>query len=526
VAIDGTTTLTSLACPTKAQCTAVDVHGIAATFAPGSSAAPTVGAVDPQAAGVYAVACPSTTQCTAVDVAGDEVTFDPNSPRTPSRASIDPGRALYGLACPGATQCTAVDDLGSEVTFNPQSPGAPAARAIDSGLGLSGVACPTATQCTAVDVAGDEVTFNPGSPGTPRIARIDPDAAVSVTCPTATECSAVDAVGKEVSFNPQSPRGASPTLLDPSNQLNSIACRTATDCVAVDSAGQALEGDPRGTARWSVRQIAGGSPVAGVACPSPLECVAVDTGGYQFVGSSGPLPPVPGGISAPKIVGPPRAGHVLHETHGKWSGSATSFQYQWERCNAAGRRCASIRGATGQTYRLVARDAGRRIRVREWAFNITGPGSPATSAATAVVRPRIGVAASRPSLSGVAKRKPRLSFTLTAGRGERPVKSIVVRLPGFLNVSRGAAGLRHGIAIEARGRKLEFSAGIGGRTLTLKLRKSSMSVRVTIGSGLIATSAATVRRVRVRGLTSVTVLIVVRETAGARTQLRLRVPVS
>jgi hypothetical protein len=53
-----------------------------------------------------------------------------------------------------------------------------------------------------------------------------------------------------------------------------------------------------------------------------------------------------------------------------------------------------------------------------------------------------------------------------------------------------------------------------------------MSVRVTIGPNLIATSTAAARRARSRKLTSVTVLIVVTETRGAKTQLRPKVPVS
>jgi hypothetical protein len=526
VAIDGTTTLTGLACETASQCTAVDVYGIAATFAPGSSAPPTLGAIDTRSAGVYGVACPTAAQCTAVDIGGGEVTFDPNSPGTPTPVSVDPGRSLYGLACPVATQCTAVDDLGNEVTFNPQSPGAPAVKAIESGLGLSGVACPMATQCTATDVAGDEVTFNPESPGASRIARIDSNPAVAVTCPAATQCSAVDTVGREVLFDPRSPGGASTTTLDPTSQLNAIACRTPTDCVAVDSVGRAYEGDPRGVGRWSLQQIAGGSPVAAVACPSALECVAVDTSGYQFVGSSGPLPPVPRRISRPKIAGTPRAGRVLHESHGRWSGGATSFRYQWQRCNRAGRACASIPGATGQKYVLVARDAGRRIRVLESAFNISGAGPPAQSAATAMVRPRVAVAATRLSLSGVAERKPRLAFTVTAGPGEPPLDAIAVRLAGFLDVSQGNAALQQRIGVDARGRTLEFSAGITGHTLSLNLRKSSMSVRITIGAAVLATSAPVARRVRAHKLTSVTMLIVVTETRGAKTQLHVRVPVS
>lgn len=243
------------------------------------------------------------------------------------------------------------------------------------------------------------------------------------------------------------------------------------------------------------------------------------------MGSSGPLPPVPGRISPPKLAGTPRAGHVLRETHGKWSGGPTSFLYQWQRCNAAGRACAAIARATRQTYLLTARDAGHRIRVLESAFNITGTGPPAASVATRLVRPGVPVAATRLSLSGVGERKPSLTFTVTAGPGEPPLKSITLRLASFLDVSQANLALQRGIAVVARGRKLQFSAGITGRALALKLRKSSTSVRITIGPALISTSTSVARRVRERRLTHVTMLITVVETRGAHIQLRVKVPV-
>jgi hypothetical protein len=204
----------------------------------------------------------------------------------------------------------------------------------------------------------------------------------------------------------------------------------------------------------------------------------------------------------------------------------TSFGYQWLRCNTAGRACASIRGATARTYQLTARDAGHRIRVRESAFDITGAGPPATSAPTAVVHPRLAVTATRASLTGVADQRPKLAFTVAAGPGEPPLRAIVVRLAAFLDVSGGASGLRRGIIVVARGRKIPFAVGLKGRTLELKLRKSSTSIRVTIGPDLIATSRAVAMRARSRKLTHVTILIVATETRGIRTQLRPKIPVS
>ncbi len=43
--------------------------------------------------------------------------------------------------------------------------------------------------------------------------------------------------------------------------------------------------------------------------------------------------------------------YPLHAHHGEWSGGGDiSFTYQWRRCNAEGKSCANIEGATGEEY--------------------------------------------------------------------------------------------------------------------------------------------------------------------------------
>jgi hypothetical protein len=324
-----------------------------------------------------------------------------------------------------------------------------------------------------------------------------------------------------VTFDPHSLAAPFQTGVDGTSQLNAVACRTPTDCVAVDTVGQAVEGDPRGVGAWSVGQIAAGSSLAGLACPSALECVAVDPGGDAFVGSSGPLPPVPARISPPTISGTTKRGHTLSESRGSWSNGPTSFVYQWERCDAAGGTCAAIPGATGQTYLLALRDVGHKLRVSESASNITGTGTPSASAATALVRGLVPVAASHLSLSGVSRRKPKLAFTLTAGPGERPLKAVAVSLPSVVSVL--ATGLRHGIVVAVRGRKIRFSARARGRELTITLRRPAATVRITIGDELIAASKAVARRVRAHKLRTVTLVVITTETGGTRTRLQAKV---
>ncbi len=87
----------------------------------------------------------------------------------------------------------------------------------------------------------------------------------------------------------------------------------------------------------------------------------------------------------PVISGTPYNGHTLTTTNGTWTGSPTSYTYQWEDCNATGAECSSIAGVTAGEYTLTSADIGHTIRFVVVAHNASGPSTPAASAATAVV---------------------------------------------------------------------------------------------------------------------------------------------
>lgn len=87
----------------------------------------------------------------------------------------------------------------------------------------------------------------------------------------------------------------------------------------------------------------------------------------------------------PTITGTPRVGETLTAQNGTWTNSPTAFQYQWQRCAAAGLPCTNVAGATKKTYTLVQADAGRSMRVRVTAVNADGAAN-ARSAATEVVQ--------------------------------------------------------------------------------------------------------------------------------------------
>ena len=87
----------------------------------------------------------------------------------------------------------------------------------------------------------------------------------------------------------------------------------------------------------------------------------------------------------PTVQGTPMEDEVLRATGATWTGPGTITKtIYWQRCNTAGEGCATIPGATGETYRLTATDVGARIRVIETATN-QGGAAQSVSAVTAVV---------------------------------------------------------------------------------------------------------------------------------------------
>jgi hypothetical protein len=100
----------------------------------------------------------------------------------------------------------------------------------------------------------------------------------------------------------------------------------------------------------------------------------------------------PVNTTLPTISGPASVGQTLQVSAGAWTGvAANGFAYQWSRCNAGGSSCASISGATGQSYGVGQADLGTALRVTVTATNPTGSTN-ALSAALAIAAPIVQTA--------------------------------------------------------------------------------------------------------------------------------------
>src|SRR5581483_2485603 len=119
----------------------------------------------------------------------------------------------------------------------------------------------------------------------------------------------------------------------------------------------------------------------------------------------------PANTAIPTISGSNYPTQTLTATNGTWTGSPTSFAYQWRRCDSTGANCVNISGASNQTYVQQAADAGKTIRVVVTATN-AGGSTPAVSNQTPVVN-GIPSNTALPTISGTTAQ----GRTLTATNG-------------------------------------------------------------------------------------------------------------
>ena len=87
--------------------------------------------------------------------------------------------------------------------------------------------------------------------------------------------------------------------------------------------------------------------------------------------SSSGTPPL--NLAPPLLGGSAEVSKSLNvDSTGTWSGNPTGYAYHWKRCDPAGSACATIAGATGQSYAVGTGDAGSTIRAEVTAGNSAG----------------------------------------------------------------------------------------------------------------------------------------------------------
>ena len=174
----------------------------------------------------------------------------------------------------------------------------------------------------------------------------------------------------------------------------------------------------------------------------------------------GTTPPV--NTVLPGVTGTAGDGQVLTASSGTWTGSTSTFAYQWQRCSA-GPVCASVASATASTYTLVSADIGSFMRVRVTATNAASAVQ-AFSAVTAAVASATPAATVLPSISGTAQDGQTLSGGLGTWTGSLPMTFVKhwerCDAAGVTCVAiGGATSLTYAVGPGDIGSRLRFSVG-------------------------------------------------------------------
>ena len=81
----------------------------------------------------------------------------------------------------------------------------------------------------------------------------------------------------------------------------------------------------------------------------------------SLVGPIAPARPLLVSTAQPQVTGVAIEGKALQVTTGAWSPAPDAVTYSWERCNANGRICAPIPGASASSYLVTAADVGHAL---------------------------------------------------------------------------------------------------------------------------------------------------------------------
>ena len=113
----------------------------------------------------------------------------------------------------------------------------------------------------------------------------------------------------------------------------------------------------------------------------------------------------PAALTPPQVSGLAQAGQTLTATAGTWTGSPSTFAFQWRRCPVTGGVCTAIAGATGTTYTATPGDIGALLSVVVTATGKGGSTAVETATATQVAPAPVPAAVSgsltaQPGLAG------------------------------------------------------------------------------------------------------------------------------
>jgi O-antigen/teichoic acid export membrane protein len=130
------------------------------------------------------------------------------------------------------------------------------------------------------------------------------------------------------------------------------------------------------------------------------------------------------------------------------------------------------------------------------------------------------------SLGNVAKGKAKLSFKLTVGTFEPPIKSFSVSLPSGLSFAKTAKTLgKHIVLNGANGMRAKYSLKLSHGVLTVTLKSSQNQLSFSIAPPATLVSGSLAGEVKHRQVKRLSVVVKVVNSSGATTKLTLKLKV-
>jgi hypothetical protein len=114
------------------------------------------------------------------------------------------------------------------------------------------------------------------------------------------------------------------------------------------------------------------------------------------------------------VLGAAAVGQQLSTTNGIWTNDPTSYAYKWQRCDAVGRQCTDISGATSSQYTVVSADVGDEVRSEVLATNAVGRAAtyvPSAPTSPVTLTPATPGLSTPPVVNGTAVVGSRLTTT-------------------------------------------------------------------------------------------------------------------
>jgi hypothetical protein len=147
----------------------------------------------------------------------------------------------------------------------------------------------------------------------------------------------------------------------------------------------------------------------------------------------------------PSVSGTAIVGEELTADAGTWTGGATTFTFQWQRCDSVGNACVDVANATARSYGVRTADVGHRMRVEVTAKNASSSAK-STSDSTAVVR-----SSTTPTPSPTARNKaPSIAFLSLRHVGVRVIARFRVCDDGYKAVAIVQRDLKLGVLAYTR----------------------------------------------------------------------------